>query len=312
VAKKKSSEKNAEWLEFEQLVTRIERTLATEAVVKHNDRVWDRDAEGWRQVDVTIRGRMGSSPIFITVECRKRGRKSDVRWIEELAEKREGIGADKTIAVASKPISKPALRKAKAKRIEVRLISEITPEEIRSWCELTVIHHGYTSVSPVQILFEFEEGYEDAKIHESVVKLLAKKGLDAPILLGKGFKITPRNIVDSWQREHHGTELDFGYNIQFDGQSYPVGRRAPVEPKTYRIKTNRGIIYIRGVQIYAMVTSTLTEIPLSTPFQYSGEGAPVVHGVEATTSLGPKITFSLIKTDDGQFKLSITPEQAEK
>lgn len=37
---------NADWLEFEQLVSRIERALASEALVKHNDRVWDRDAEG--------------------------------------------------------------------------------------------------------------------------------------------------------------------------------------------------------------------------------------------------------------------------
>lgn len=255
---------------------------------------------------------MGSSPILITVECRKRGRKSDVRWIEELAEKREGIGADKTIAVASKPLSEPAMRKARAKRIEVRLISEVTPDEIRSWCEMTAVYHGYTSVSPVYILFEFEEGYEDAQIHESLQKLLAKKGIDAPILLAEGVKITPRNIVDSWQREHKGTELDFGYNIPFDGQPHPVGRRAPVEPSTYRIKTNRGLLNIRGVQIYAMVTSTLTEIPLSAPFQYSGEGEPVVRGVEATTTLGPKLTFSLFKTEDGRFKLSITPELVVK
>jgi hypothetical protein len=303
---------NKDWLEFEKLVLRIERTLAEKAEVKHNDRVWDRDAEGWRQVDVTIRGRMGSAPIFITVECRKRGRKSDVRWIEELAEKREGIGADKTVAVASKPISAPALRKAKAKRIEVRLISEITPEEIQSWCQLTVIHHGYTSVSVVHILFEFEEGYENAQIHESVVKVLAKKGIDAPILLAEGEKLTSRNIIDSWNRTHQGTEMDFGYNLPFDGQPHKVGRRAPVEPNTYRVKTSRGLVYIRGVQLFALVTNTMTEIPLSAPFRYSADGEPAVRGVEATTTSGPKITFSLIKTDDGQFKLSITPEQAGK
>ena len=303
----KKAPKNADWLEFEQLVSRIEQTLASDAEVKHNERAWDYDAESKRQVDVTIRSHIGSSPIFITVECRKRGRKSDVRWIEELAEKREGIRADKTIAVASKPLSEPALRKAKAKRIEVRLISEITQDDIRSWCDLKVIHQLYTSVNPVQILFEFEEGQEAAQIHESVMKSLAKKGLDAPVLQGKDFKITPRNMINSWQREHVNTELDFGYNIPFDGKSYPVARRAPVDPKTYRIKTNRGLVYIHGVQIYALVTSTIIELPLGTPFQYSGEGSVVVHGIEASTTVGPKVTFSLIKTDDGQFKLTITP-----
>ena len=67
-----------EWREFEQLVARIEQTLAPQgAVVTSPDHVKDLYTGQDREVDATIRFRVGTVPILITVECRKRDRVQD-------------------------------------------------------------------------------------------------------------------------------------------------------------------------------------------------------------------------------------------
>jgi hypothetical protein len=96
-----------EWKEFEQLVARIERLLVPKgAVVKSPDHIPDLITGSLREVDASIRMKVGSSDLLMTIECRRRKGTEDDTWIEQLATKREKIGAAKTIAVSSTGFSK--------------------------------------------------------------------------------------------------------------------------------------------------------------------------------------------------------------
>jgi hypothetical protein len=65
--------------EFELLVTRIEGALApTGAVIKSPDYVRDNVTGEQREVDASIRYRVGSVELLVTVECRDRSRTEDV------------------------------------------------------------------------------------------------------------------------------------------------------------------------------------------------------------------------------------------
>ena len=76
------------WKEFEELVARIEETAAPRnAIVKSPDQIADIVTGTKRQVDASIRYLVGSVPILITVECKKRSRRQDVTWIEGLVTK---------------------------------------------------------------------------------------------------------------------------------------------------------------------------------------------------------------------------------
>jgi hypothetical protein len=67
-----------EWREFEKLAARIERALSPiGAVVKAGDWIKNNLTGRKRQVDVSIRYSIGTVPILITVECRKRRHKQD-------------------------------------------------------------------------------------------------------------------------------------------------------------------------------------------------------------------------------------------
>jgi hypothetical protein len=59
-----------------------------------------------------------------------RSRLQDVNWIEQIATKRAHIGANQTIAVSSRGFSEPAKRAAAAHGIELRLISEVSGDDL--------------------------------------------------------------------------------------------------------------------------------------------------------------------------------------
>lgn len=122
------------WREFEKLVARIEAEAAPRgAVVKSPDRIRDMVTRRMREVDASIRFQAGTVPILVTIECRKRSRRADDVWIEQLATKRQRLGAAKTIAVSASGFSKTAVASALQCGIELRQLSEIRPDEIGEW-----------------------------------------------------------------------------------------------------------------------------------------------------------------------------------
>jgi len=124
----------AESKQVELLVARIEEAATPRgAVVTSPDRIRDATSGQIREVDATIRFKIGTVPVLILIECRKRGRAQDVRWIEELATKRDSLLADKVIAVSAAAFSKPACRAAQHRRIELRTLAEVSPKRIESW-----------------------------------------------------------------------------------------------------------------------------------------------------------------------------------
>jgi|GEM_PF-1184145 len=123
-----------EWREFEELVARIERTASPlGATVKSPDRIRDLVTGRLREVDASIRARVGTADLLITVECRRRSRRDDDTWIEQLATKRQKIGAAKTIAVSAKGFTAAALETAKRVGIEARVLSQVSPADIEGW-----------------------------------------------------------------------------------------------------------------------------------------------------------------------------------
>jgi hypothetical protein len=62
-------------------------------------------------------------------------------WIEQLATKRDKLGAAKTIAVASSRFSESAIRTAALMGIELRTLRDITADDISSWVPIASTSH---------------------------------------------------------------------------------------------------------------------------------------------------------------------------
>ncbi|MEX2242970.1 MAG: hypothetical protein WD716_03890 [Fimbriimonadaceae bacterium] len=126
--------------EFEKLVRRVEAALSgADATVESPGYIGDVDTGQRRECDCTIKTRVGSVDILILVECREREETSDVVWIEQLMGKKWSVQANRVLAVTSNPVSKPAMLKAVRHNIEVRVLSDITDEEVASLCKVTKV-----------------------------------------------------------------------------------------------------------------------------------------------------------------------------
>jgi hypothetical protein len=120
-----------QWREFERLIARIETDADPHGmIVKSPDRVRCKETGKLREVDATIRSKAGSSDVLITIECRDRARIQDVTWIEQLASKKQLIGAALTIAVSSSGFSADAEKVAARHGIMLRQTEDLALSDL--------------------------------------------------------------------------------------------------------------------------------------------------------------------------------------
>lgn len=156
------------WRNFEELVSRIEHALAGQDVtVTSPDHIPCITTGTPREVDVSIRTRVGSAEILVTVECRDRSAVQDVTWIEQLATKKKNIGAAKTIAVAASGFSAEATRIARENGIDLRILDEITENDVKSWMPMVGMVHVFKDcelIGDPEIVCKAEPGEERQEI----------------------------------------------------------------------------------------------------------------------------------------------------
>lgn len=189
---------STEWRKFELLVTQIERQLAPKgAVVKSPDKIKDKITRRMREVDASIRYEIDSKPFLITVECRKRNKKQDDTWLEQVITKRDKIGANRTIVVSEKGFSKSAILTAQHYGIDLRRIDDITDSEIADWINKVTIEK--VNYQDNILAFNIEVEGDCDKFSHDIEKMIGKAPFDSPILFQtneeKSFSI--RDLLDS-------------------------------------------------------------------------------------------------------------------
>jgi hypothetical protein len=238
------SKKVPEWKEFEDLVARMESILAPQgAVVKSPDWIPDVNFGELREVDASIRMKVGSADVLITVECRKRGKVQDVRWIEELSAKKESIGAAKTLAVSSKGFSDLAIKTARLKGIELRQISDVSDQEIAQiWLSLQIgvtrVQYGIGIVG-----VELDDGmFLDFRDLDPRVRAeLAAKGVDGRFCSTiNGDPITLTFLLSQIRAQ----DPNFQESIGFEG-----AMTARFEPNTVWILTEKGERFVSEIRL---------------------------------------------------------------
>jgi hypothetical protein len=131
--------------DLEKVVSLLEGELRQSGIqIKSPDFLPDKDTGTLREVDISLRGLIGSSDILAIIECRDHNKHpQDVTWIEQVISKRSSVNADKVLAVSSSKFSGPARIKAEKNNIELRTLDEINPEDVKDWfvkCQYIIIH----------------------------------------------------------------------------------------------------------------------------------------------------------------------------
>jgi hypothetical protein len=313
------------WRQFEELVARIEKHLAPKgAKVASSDHVPDFVAGGTRQVDATIRYRVGSSDLLIAIECRDRSAKPDVRWIEEIASKKADCRIDRMIAVSSKGFTKKAQKKATAHGISARVIKEIALSEIQEWMGSLSLKQALTNFLHRRITFHFYDRQNvplevlaptvesinrdilnAAVFHEvETDKWLSMRDLLADIVHRKGATKRPASLAggDSFRvgpletavlYAHPGDAI-FLEGIPHDGT--PIHKRIAIdfEPKSVTIRTTEGEIFIKQfIHIFTAVCGVVdTPAPFAVQYESKNEETSFQYAERSVPFAGGILTIS--------------------
>jgi len=107
------------WKRFEELVAKIQADLAGDAVVTHNDRIMGRRSGVLRQIDVSIKSRVGQFHLLIVMDCKDYQRPLDVKDVEDFIGLSQDVAANKAALVAMNGYSEAARRRAEDAGIEL-------------------------------------------------------------------------------------------------------------------------------------------------------------------------------------------------
>ena len=98
------------WLRFEKLVAKVQKELAPNAVITHDDHIKGHDSEKPRQIDITVKQNIGQYEILIAIDCKDYKVPVDVKDIEEFIGLIKDIRANKGVMVAANGFTDTAKR----------------------------------------------------------------------------------------------------------------------------------------------------------------------------------------------------------
>jgi hypothetical protein len=106
------------WKRFEKLVYEIQKDLAGDAEVKLSDSLRGLDSKANRQIDISIKKRVGQYPILIVIDCKDYKEPVDVKDIEAFSGLVRDVRANRGAVVASNGFTDTAVRLARNQGID--------------------------------------------------------------------------------------------------------------------------------------------------------------------------------------------------
>lgn len=155
------------WRKIELLVADIERALdGTGAEVKSPDRLADVNTGQFREVDISVRQKIGTKDVVIAFECRDHKAKQDILWIEQLATKKKSLGLAALIAVSTSGFTSNCQQLASREGIELRTLESISLADIKEWASLKLISSCVRKFGIKSLLIDVHKPYAQMELHE--------------------------------------------------------------------------------------------------------------------------------------------------
>lgn len=180
------------WQKFEDAIEALHRKLHPQAIVKRNDRLPGRNSGGKRQVDVSLRYRLGPTEILIIVEAKRHGRKIDVEELSAFVAKKNDVGAHVGIMVAERGFTRGARNLADREGIKMYTLRDTLQESwpgdisVKFFVEAATLHvigwaildsHGKPIEVPDRVMHLFDSKQPDQEItFDDLLAELWKKG----------------------------------------------------------------------------------------------------------------------------------------
>lgn len=253
----------------------MEEALGPGVRVTSPDFVLGKNSGTEREIDITLRGIVGSVDVLVMIECRDRKARQGVDWIEQVVQKASDVGAGKVVAVSTSGFTQSAHRLAKSKGVLLRTLDTIDPDGIARWF-----------VSPQLIVYHPELRFVVGVCTDEVTFLDRDtprgpvKRRHAPLfrLPGTHDSVSLQNILDKLDVEHLVPRIY--ENLRVDGSPTPCILTLRFAGEPLQLLTRRSPILLKRFEIGLEFVSRELPLELSDARQYREIG-----GVVAQTSM---------------------------
>jgi hypothetical protein len=295
---------------LELLVQALEQLLAGSPVeIRSPDYIKGRNSGSLREVDVSLRSRLGSVSVLVIIECRDREQRQDVTWIEQLASKREDVGADKAVAVSAGGFSAGARNLARAKQVDLRSLESLGPDVVYDWLAAETLDHRTRHVDAVNISVHL--GEPSAEVDPPVLASLLEeiRALRIPEEgLEQGSKVfadmsdlslvSVDDILDLMP--HFGARFDALVAEVPPGEEKRIVLTIDFEGDAkFAIPVETGLLPVESLELDAIFSYDEVQVPIRR-YLYQDDSGTVTESAEATiTSRGTEVTIGFHMTPDG-------------
>ncbi|MEO6973240.1 MAG: hypothetical protein ABI135_07480 [Rhodoferax sp.] len=118
--------------DFQRLIYLIRLNLANGATVTESKMMRDRLTKSYREVDVVIKGKVGSQPVVVCVECRDHKRVADIGWIDAMKAKHDRLDTNVLLLASSAGFTKEATAVAAKYGIELFTLESLDTVDLPS------------------------------------------------------------------------------------------------------------------------------------------------------------------------------------
>jgi hypothetical protein len=108
-------------MEFEKKAFEIQKSLSSaDSDVRHNDSIYGYESKTNRQIDISIRSKVGAYSILIAVECKDYKDPVDVTDVDAFISKIQDVRAHKGVMISAKGFTEAAQNRAEHNDIDLR------------------------------------------------------------------------------------------------------------------------------------------------------------------------------------------------
>lgn len=284
--------------QLEEIIRYVEEALLpTGFTVEPRKLVRNEDGILIAELDLDIKGKVGSTIFTWLIECRDRPAEGPApgAWIEQLVGRRTRFGHNKVTAVSTTGFSRGAVEFAQQQGIELRAVVELSAKHFADWL-------GMSQMSRI----------ERRTVVQSATFLVDR---DLPAELREAFEATMRTADQSrppLYAVEHGQLVEL--KDAFSGAVSSVGAlwdqiEAGAPPRQVRIRaiypaddhfvvrTPDGDVTIRAIEFEGELSVHKTILPLSIATEYSG--------VEESVPISQNVAFEACTIGEGRFRLEL-------
>jgi hypothetical protein len=217
------------WRKFEELVHKIQSDLASDAQVRLDDRIEGALTGTMRQVDISIRRKIGQFEMLIAIDCKDLAQPVDVKDVEGVIGLIQDVGANKGAVVSASGFTPAALARGKGAGLDLYRLVDTGSHDWKAHASIPVLIH-YTALRRYAFTFRATGPVAIPMLDPREIEILSMDERD----LGKLGDLFLARWSDERIPRTAGSHVDVDFlggpvRIRHAGQTYEVSITATVD-----------------------------------------------------------------------------------